>query len=207
MEPHACQKVRLNPPLQYVSKCKTGKADSKIMTFFSLNYDQESEVHSAQKQCSTLSLMLCPPVDLRSAYPSCPATNSLELSKHDWLLVQPEQHATQKPAHPQDTCISSNPICSFVRSPAHSSLFVSLSLSQLSPTIPSDLKRLNQCLCQTTSRQPLATADIIHLFLLTNLSIHSTGNETSPFADKQTVCLQQHTGWKKSRKRSDMNST
>lgn len=58
-----------------------------------------------------------------------------------------------------------------------------LFLSQLRPTIPSDLKRLNQCLCQTTSWQPLATTDIIHLFLLTNLSIHSTGNETSPFAN------------------------
>ena len=51
--------------------------------------------------------------------------------------------------------------------------FFFLFLSQLRPTIPSDLKRLNQCLCQTTSQQPLATADIIHLFLLTNLSIHS----------------------------------
>ncbi len=131
--------------------------------------------------------------------PSLLHPNSLELRKHDWLLVQPEQHVAQKPAHPQDTCISSNPICSFVLSPAHSSLFVSLFLSQLRPTIPSDLKRLNQCLCQTTSRQPLATADIIHLFLLTNLSIHSTGNETSPFADKQTVCLQQHTGKKNKR--------
>lgn len=171
---------------------------------FFLNNDQESQINSAHKQCSTLQPMLFPLVDLRSAYPFSLAPNSLELSKQDWLLVQPEQHVTQKPAHPQDTCISSNPICSFVHSPAHSSLFVSPSLSQLRPTIPSDLKRLNQCLCQTTSWQPLATADIIHLFLLTNLSIHSTGNETSPFAGKQTVCLRQHTGTKRTRKQSNI---
>lgn len=85
--------------------------------------------------------------------------------------------------------------------------FVSLFLSQLRPTIPSDLKRLNQCLCQPTSRQPLATADIIHLFLLTNLSIHSTGNETSPFADKQTVCLQQHTGKEEEEKKREGSAT
>lgn len=146
-----------------------------------------------------------PPVDQRSAYPF--SSNSLGLRKHDWLLVQPE-HVTQKPAHPQDTCISSNPICSFALSPAHSCFFfVSLFLSQLRPTIPSDLKRLNQCLCQPTSRQPLATADIIHLFLLTNLSIHSTGNETSPFADKQTVCLQQHTGKEEEEKKREGSAT
>lgn len=161
-----------------------------------INNDQESEVNSAHKQCSILSLMLLPLGDLRSAYPFSPAPYSLDLRKHDWLLVQPEQHVTQKPARPQDTCISSNPICSFVHFPVHSSLFLSLFLSQLRLTIPSHLKRLNQCLCQTSSQQPLATADIIHLFLLTNLSIHSTGNETSPFADKQTVCLQQHAGQK-----------
>lgn len=171
------------------------KSHSESMTF-SYN-DLGSEVNSANKQCSTLSSMLFPLVDMRSAYPFYPAPNSLELRKHDWLLVQPEQHVTQKPAYPQGTCISSNPICSFVLSPAHSSLFVSLFLSQLRPTIPSDLERLNQCLCQTSSWQPLATADIIHLFLLTNLSIHSTGNEISPFSEKQTVCLQQHTSKKK----------
>lgn len=77
--------------------------------------------------------------------------------------------------HPQDTCISFDPICSLV---LHSLLVF---LSQLRPTIPLDLERLNQCLCRTTSQQPSATADIIHLFLLTNLSIHSPGNETSPF--------------------------
>lgn len=80
--------------------------------------------------------------------------------------------------------------------------FVSLFLSQLRPTIPSDLKRLNQCLCQTTSWQPLATADIIHLFLLTNLSIHSTGNETSPFC-RQAPCLSAATHWQEKKKQNE----
>lgn len=196
---HACNKDQLSHSLQWWWwkwwNSRIGRANSERM-FSVLNNNQQSEVNSVHKQCSTLSPVLVPLVDLRPAYPVSPAPNGLDLRNHDWLLVQPEQHVTQKATHPQGTCISSNPICSFVLQPAHSSLFVSLFLSQLRPTIPSDLKRLNQCLCQTTSRQPLATADIIHLFLLTNLSIHSTGNETSPFC-REANCLSAATCWQK----------
>lgn len=61
-----------------------------------------------QKQCSTLSPVLFPLVDLRPAYPLAPSPNGLELRKQNSLLVQPAQ-VTQKPCytHPP-TCISSN---------------------------------------------------------------------------------------------------
>lgn len=149
---------------------------SRIRITFFPNNDQESDVSSGHKQCSTLSLKLLRLGDLGSANPSSPAPNNPELRKPDWLLVQPEQHVTQKPANQQDTCISSDPICSFVHLLAHSSTSLSVSLSKLRLAIPSDLKRLNQCLCQTTSWLPLATADIIHLFLQTNLSTPNPHN-------------------------------
>lgn len=125
IKPYAWQEVQLNPSLQYVTAF-AGTADWESVTFFPDN-NKESEVNSAHKQCSTLSLTLLPLGDLRSAYPFSPAPNSLELWKHDWLLVQPE-HVTEKPAHPQDTCISSNPICSFVHLPAPVSFPFSFSL-------------------------------------------------------------------------------
>lgn len=82
------------------------------------------------------------------------------------------------------------------------------SLSQLKSAIPSDLKRLNQCLCQTTSQRRLATADIIHLFLLTNLSIHSREMKLLPFflqSSKLFVYGNTDT-WRLERK-SNVNST
>lgn len=51
-----------------------------------------------QKQCSTLSPVLFPLIDLRPAYPLAPSPNGLELRKQNSLLVQPAQ-VTQKPCY------------------------------------------------------------------------------------------------------------